>query len=204
MEAMEKNLRGILSRWKAVGFSVFALLLLTFILLAATFPAGVVPIAVFASGFGILFGSWAIVKGDWMWARGALLVEGLMLFSSLLIRTASGTVLQTLPLLLLVYIMILFAVEALELVCKLHVTYSKEVQALPFSHSIPILDRTTGHLFQRLSRLGVLFGSCYLLTVGAISLGGLFVSILPVLSDVSLYIVAVSISLALLLILREE
>jgi hypothetical protein len=199
-----KNLRPTLIRWRAIGFAVFAPLLLSFILLAPTFPPGLFPVVVYASGLGILFASWSLVKGDWIWARGVLFFEGLLFFASLFLQTISGTVIQTLPLLLLVYVMILFAAEALELVRRHSVTFSKEVQALPASQSIPMLNRATQYSYQKLARLAVLLGICYFLSVVAISLGDLFLSTLPMLSDISFYMVAVSISLVLLLILREK
>jgi hypothetical protein len=204
VEILDNSLKHILVRWKAFGLSVLTLFLLTFLILTLTLPAGFVPVGVFLSGLGILFGSWSIVKGDWMWGRIALLIEGLMLSSLILAQTISGTVLQTLPSLLLGYVLALYGAEALQLLCRYHPLYSKEMLALPAANVAPVLERTTINLLQRISRLGFLFAICYLLTLGAIMLSSIINYSLPVPSDISLYIVAVSTSLALLLVLRED
>ena len=57
---------------------------------------------------------------------------------------------------------------------------------------------------RRAIRLGLIFGGCYVIALAVLFLGDVFVTALPALSDISLYIVAVSISHAMLLILRED
>jgi hypothetical protein len=57
---------------------------------------------------------------------------------------------------------------------------------------------------RHVARAGLLFSSCYLVSLGILYLNAIAIPTMPLLADVSLYIVVVSVSLALLVLLREE
>ena len=107
-----------------------------------------------------------------------------------------------LPGLLLAYVLILFSAEALALTRQHHPMYSKDKKG-PQTYSV-MLQKSVEHMTRRTIRLASVLGGCYVITPAVLFLGDVFVTALPALSDISLYIVAVSISLALLLILRED
>jgi hypothetical protein len=204
METTEKTVDFIDTRWNLARIFALAALLLTFILLAITLPDRLMFIGIFVSGLGTLFGGWSLVRGGRMWARGALIVGAFLFSLSLTLHLAVGTILEALPTLLLAYVMILFSVEALDLIGTHAPAHSDEMYALLVTRANPAVQESLEHMFRKFARLALLFGACYIFAIGAVSAGDLFVSVSPLLSDVSIYIVAVSVSLALLLILRED
>jgi hypothetical protein len=204
MGTTEESMSFAKTHWNLVRVFPLLLLSLVFALLLATFPAALMLLVSAISGLGLLIGSWSILKANRMWAQGALITSSFLFIVAIMVRLTLGSILQALPSLLLAYVMLLFSVEAFDLVWKHAVTYSREMFALQPSRVIPVVQKSLEHIFRRLRNLGLMFGACYLVALGALSLGDLFASISPVLSDVSIYIVAVSIALALLLILRED
>jgi hypothetical protein len=204
MGTTEESVSFAKTHWNLVRVFPLLLLSLVFALLLATFPAALMLLVSAISGLGLLIGSWSILKANRMWAQGALITSSFLFIVAIMVRLTLGSILQALPSLLLAYVMLLFSVEAFDLVWKHAVTYSREMFALQSSRVIPVVQKSLEHIFRRLRNLGLMFGACYLVALGALSLGDLFASISPVLSDVSIYIVAVSIALALLLILRED
>jgi len=192
------------TKWKILRASVLALQLLTFTLVVATFPDGLrLPIALF-SGLAILLGAGSLIKLDVLWARLALVVWAASFTVSLAVQLAFGSILLALPQLLLTYVMILFSVESLALVLQHSSAHSREMYALQASQAVPVIQKSQEHLLRKFTRLGLLFGACYLLALGAVFAGGFFASLSTFVSDISIYVVAVSVALALLLVLREE
>lgn len=199
---MEKSIENINWHWNIIRSALLALIVFTFLGLAATFPTNLIVIAAFGSGWGILFGAWALLKGDWLWSRAAIFVGGVMLTVAVFVQIASRAILQALPGLLLAYVLMLFSAEAFSLTRQHHVMYSKEEKELQASSAM--LQKSIEHMTRKIMRLGSTFGGCYVITLAVLFLGDAFVTALPVLSDFSLYIVAVSVSLALLLTFRED
>jgi len=199
---MEKSIGTLTTRWNLVRSALFVFVVIAFFDLAATFPSDLIPIAVFGSSLGILFGGWSLLRGDWFWGRAALLVGGIMLIASLLIHIVSNAILQALLELLLAYVMLIFSAESLNLINQHYDMYSKNFQGPQASYAM--LQKSMEHMTHKIMRLGLIIGGCYIIALAVISVGDAFVTALPPLSDISLYIVAVSVSLALLLILRED
>ena len=69
--------------------------------------------------------------------------------------------------------------------------------------SILVLQKSIQQAARRMARVGLLFASFYLISMLALYIGTFVEGLAPVLADVSLYVVVVSVSLALLIILRE-
>jgi hypothetical protein len=68
----------------------------------------------------------------------------------------------------------------------------------------PALRRSLAGLYRRLARNGILYACCYVITIGVLLTGLDFSRVAPILSDVSLYILVISISLALLVVMKED
>ena len=199
---MEKSIKQLTSRWNLVRSALFFIVVLTFFVLPGTLPTDLILIAAFGSGLGILFGGWSLFKGDWFWGRAALLVGGVMLIASMLIQIVARAILEALPGLLLAYLMLIFSAEAFDLTRQHYGLYPKNFKGPQASYVM--LQKSMEHMTHKIIRLGLIFGGCYVIALTIISVGDAFVTALPVLSDISIYIVAVSVSLALLLILRED
>ena len=206
MESMVKNLSEILvdPRWNLARIFVLVSLLLNFVLLTLILPDRLMFVGILASGLGVLFGGWSLTRGGRVWARGALLAGAFLFLLSLVLHIVSGTILNALPELLLAYVMTLFSAEALDLIGTHSTAHSNQMYALKVTRTNPTLRKSLEHVFRKLTRLALLLGACYLFAIGAVTAGNIFVSVSPLLSDISVYIVAVSISLALLLVLRED
>lgn len=200
---MENTIDSYVAGWTIVRILSSAFLLLTFGLLTISFPLWSLRITGLVALVGIFFGLIAVLKGDRIWVRTTSLITGVMFFCSLLWHTLSSTLEQNLAMLLLLFVLVLFSAENLSLVCRYQKQYSKETIAeLPTS--LIVLQKSMEQIHKQIGRLGLILGGCYVITIGIVYVGGLLGSFAPVLSDTSLYVVVASISLALLMIIREE
>lgn len=120
-----------------------------------------------------------------------------------MIQTTSRTIVDDLSLTLLQFIMVLFAVEILTTVTG-HFDFYAKASKSKADLSMSLLRTSVHNSFNHMSRVGLLFSSCYLLSLGILYAGNVVASIAPTLGDVSLYVVIVSISLALLIIFKED
>ena len=133
----------------------------------------------------------ATLKGRSAWAAFSLL-DALLLFFVLLISQAiSGTIGQYLPITLLQFVMVLFAIELL-------------TEAAASAEKESLLKRSARETIRHISRACLLFASCYLVSLGILYIGAFSARPGLLLADISLYIVVVSVSLALLLLFRED
>jgi hypothetical protein len=173
-------------------------------LVVATFPAGLILIAGIGALVGILVGFLAVLGGDWVWAKGALSIGGTLFFISLFQHTLSETFTPNLPVLLLDYMMILFCVEILSATCRHNQLYSKLSNDAACVENIVLLQKALRQIYGKLARLATIFGTSYLLTIGVLLVSGMLASFASALADISLYVIAISISLVILVLLREE
>lgn len=204
METTERTIGPVDARWNLARVFVVALLLLAFASLVVSFPRSLMLPAALASGLGMVFAVWSILKPSRTLALSAFFVEALLLTLSLTVQLAFGSVRQALPSTLLAYVMILFSADALVLIQKHYFTHSRRMNALQPSRAVTAMQKSCEHIFAKLMWLSLLFGAGFILALIAITLGDYFASISSALSDISVYIVVVPISLALLLALREE
>jgi len=193
METTVKSIGFIEARWNLARILVIALLASTFILLLLSLPEVLTLPAIAVSVLGILFGAWALLRTSKVWGQVALVAMALLLSLAIIIQSALGSILYTLPLLLLAYLMILFLVEAFDVLAKHSSMHSKEMSQLQASRAIPAIEKSLQHVFRKMARVGLILGGCYFLTLTAVSLGSFLASISPLASDTSLYMVAVSI-----------
>lgn len=181
--------------WLALGFALTTLLL----------PEQFLLIGLVGMVLGISFAIQGLLRGRSKWVYLSMLDLWLLFFGMLISQAISETFEQRLPLLLLQFVVLLFAVEVLGATCRLKEQSSAESPERGQSvrgggYVSAYAQRTTNHI----ARVGLLFASCYVVTLVILFIGGLLASTVPLLADISVYIVVVSVSLALLLVLQEE
>lgn len=201
---METGVDACLLRWSFLRIFSVAWYLLTLVSITLLFPPHLLPVGIVGSIFGISVGAVAVLKGRWRWATISLLDGGLMLFIVLLAHSMSKAVELYLPVTLLLFVMLLFATEVFTIMVRQHYLYSKEIIQSQAGVSVSVLARSVQQAFRQVARFGLLFASFYLISMGGLYVGAYLASLTPVLADVSLYVVVVSISLALLVLLRED
>ena len=171
--------------------------------MALSFPPELLIAAAIGLMLVILTGILGVLRGSRSWSTFALLALSSMFFILLLTDTLSGMLAENLHFRLLQFIMVLFTVEILTLVFKQCDFVGNALKPQPHP-SLSVLQFSLQHSFSQLTRLGLLFSSCYVISLGILYAGSVVASVAPVLGDVSLYVVIVSIALALLIIFREE
>jgi hypothetical protein len=176
---------------------------LTFVAIAATIPSQLIVIRIIAAFVGLFLSVLATFRTSLLLTRITLLAEVGLFSMSLVAALFSPAIASVFPLLLLTFVMILFSDRTLHLYASQGVEFSTSIDRL-LDFNAPVIERSLTHLFRRLARNGVMFAGCYLLTV-MVLLGGFDLSrVAPILSDASLYILIISISLALLVSMKED
>ena len=199
---MAASLRSGSLHWRALcGFTI-GWLALTFVSFTASLQH-LLEFAIIGSILGVSLTAYAIVRGEWKPASASLVIGGLMFFALVVDQVVSGAARDNIPILLLQFVMFLFAVEVLTGVLKQE-TFSASSAKPDHSVSDQVLARSSKEVQARIARLGVFFASCYVITLGLLYVGAQLRAVSPVLTDVSFYVVVVSISLALLILVREE
>jgi hypothetical protein len=172
--------------------------MLTLISVTLLFPTALIPLALATAIFSALTGCIAILA-----CRPKLsvisLLSGFTLFLGLIeVEIASKSVENNLPLTLLEFVMLLFAVE------NLTVTSKRPFFIMPKSGTQvqeSLIGTFVQHVLRRSSRAALLFTTSYLISIGTLYLS---TSVSRLQLDFSFYVIVVSISLALLVILRKD
>ena len=190
-------------RWKALRAFSITWLVLTLISFTAVLRHST-ELGLIGSIVAVSLAGLAIMRSEWRLGLASLATTGLIFFLMIADQLTSGAAKSNLPLLLLQFVMLLFTVEVLTSVVRqqtvLRSSAAKPAQVPPeATHARTVEDVQTG-----IARVGVFFATCYLVTVGVLYVGSILRSISPIFTDVSLYMVVVSISLGLLILLREE
>jgi len=201
---VETGVEAYLLRWSCLRVFAVVWLLLSLVFITILFPPHLILLGILGSILGTCIGGMAILKGRWRWAVISLLDGSVMLFVLLLTQAMSKTVGQNLPVTLLQFVMLLFATEVFAVIFKRLDLYAKETIQSLVGVPIAVLARSNEQAFRQVARFGLLFASFYLISIAALYLGTYLASITPVLADVSLFVVVVSISLALLVLMRED
>ena len=199
---MAASLRSGSLHWRALcGFTI-CWLALTFVSFTASLQH-LLEFAIIGSILGVSLAAYAIVRGEWKPASVSLVIGGLMFFALVVDQVVSGAARENIPILLLQFVMFLFAVEVLTGVLKQETFVARSAKP---DHAVSdhVLQRSSKEVQARIARLGVFFASCYVITLGLLYIGAQLRAVSPVLTDVSFYVVVVSISLALLILVREE
>lgn len=201
---METSVGAYLLRWRVLRIFSVTWLLLTLVFITIFLPPNLLLIGILGSLFGVSFGTMAVVGGRRTWSIIPLFDAGMMFFVLLFIQAISKTVEENLPIMLLQFVMLLYTVELLTVTFKHHNLFSNENLRSEALVSTSALTRSAEQALRQMARLGLLFASCYFVSLGILYIGTFVTAITPVLADVSLYVVVVSVSLALLILLRED
>jgi hypothetical protein len=185
------------------GLSSFWLVLTAFVIVAF-YPTWLFSITVLGPIVVAVFSLLAISKGHPAWGKASLLTQAI-LFSILLVSdTLMKAVSTNLPILLLTFVMLLFGVEFLTLVLSRHRQVSNWLEDTESESSSLMVNKSLRDIHQKLARFGIIFAGCYVLTIGVLFLSEVVASFVSVLSDIAVYVVLTSVSLALLIILKED
>ena len=176
---------------------------ITFVFMVLFLPQRVFGAGVALSLVGVGLGAAGVLRGRPRWTYLSVLTMWTTFFWLIISQAGLGSIEQYLPLTLLQSVMILFATEVATESCKLRIQVSSEAKSI--SSEVVILKPIASgqQAFRHLSRLGLLFASSYVLSLGLLLAGGMIASAVPLFADISLYIVVASVSLSLLLLLRE-
>jgi hypothetical protein len=201
---MADNIATYLIGWDVLRAFSLAWLVLTFIFTSLLLPTWFLSGIILISTTSLLCASLGVLKGRWAWAVAALLADGALFASALISSATSNQVVVNFPDLLFVFVMILFEVEVLQLLSQRYELFSAARRNSDFGQAALILRRSLKEVGRGLARFGVIFGACYALTICVVYAGSILASYVPFPSDISLYIVAASVALALIVVLREE
>ena len=187
-------LRGLSSFW----------LVITAFAIASFYPTWLFSITVLGPIVVAVFSLLAISKGNSAWGKASISTQAI-LFSILLISdTLMKAVSANLPVLLLTFVMLLFGVEFLTLVLSRHRQVSNWLADIEFEPNAFMVNKSLRDIHQKLARFGIIFAGCYVLTIGVLFLSEVVASSASVPSDIAVYAVLASVSLALLIILKED
>jgi hypothetical protein len=100
--------------------------------------------------------------------------------------------------------MVLFGVELMSLNARVIAEASTQAEAILLEAENGKARSSSRETLGNISRLIVIFSSCYLLSLGLLFVGNLISTAVPFLGDISLYMIVVSVSFALVLLYREE
>jgi len=191
--------------WQALAFAFITLFL----------PQWLLPVGIIGLLAGVSLSTASVLKGRSAWAKFSILEMWLVFYALLISQALTNSIGQYLPITLLQSVMILFAFEVLTISCEFReqlsngaslagnstglIGYAKYALS---SESLP--HRSSRYAFKAVSRLGLLFASCYVISLAILFLGASAALTTPLITDISLYIIVVSVSLALLLVLRED
>jgi small-conductance mechanosensitive channel len=200
---MEYSVKSIRLSWDFLrgiaGFTEF----LTFAIIAAMIPPQLGVLRIPALIVGVVISALAAFKCSLMWARIALISEISFFFIPItwaVFSSASSVV----PVLLLAFVMMMFSEHIVSLFSEYRHQFSTLVGERVLDFNSPALGRSLAGLYRRLARNGILYACCYVITIGVLLTGLGFSRVAPILSDVSLYILVISISLALLVVMKED
>lgn len=198
---METNVGQHILRWKILRLFSGLWLTVTIISVALTFPPTLIAFALVVATFSVLTGGIAVLTYRPKIVLVSILSAFILFFSLLQMEIVSKTVQSNLSLTLLDFVMLLFTVENLTAMSKRPFF---EVGERDRQISASLIGRFVEHAFRRSSRVALFFASSYMLSMAALYLSA-YVSVLqPGLADISLYAIVATISLALLILVRED
>jgi hypothetical protein len=201
---MERGLGNLRTRWNLLRVVAAAIAIATFAVTLATIPLAIWILWVLVLLIGAAVSTVALVKCDVTWSRITLLAQSILFAITLLSAISTGGLAEEVPILLLAFVMILGTEQALSLIPNYGAQFSLSKSAPVTSFNMPTLQLSLDRLYRRLTWDGIIFGAAYLLSLTVASMGSLLSSVAPTLSDISVYVIVASISLAILIVLREE
>jgi hypothetical protein len=188
------NLLRVISAGLAAATSLLVLVIMPSVWWIITVP--VFFVVVISSSLAVA--QWKIM---WIWLT---LVAQIFLFASALFSAVFGIIGEEfVPVLLLAFTMILASEHILTSSLKYSAQFSRSGNRTAAGFNAKALRGSLRHLYRRLARDGVVFGSGFLLSATVATIGALGPT-LSILSDLSFYVIIASLSLALLIVLKED
>jgi uncharacterized membrane protein len=136
--------------------------------------------------------------------RSVTLVAQGLLFTMALSSSISGPIVpENVPILLLAFVTILCSDQTLTLISSYSFQFSKERQGPLFEFNSPTLARSLDQLYGRVASNCAVYATSYLVALAMLSIAPALRSV-PILPDVSIYVIVTSIALAFLVILKED
>jgi hypothetical protein len=201
---MESGLGKLRLRWNVLRLIAAAIAIATFTLILVSIPAAISILWILALLIGIAVSTVALAKCNVIWSRITLLAQVILFALALLSAISTGGPADEVPILLLAFVMILGTEQGLSLLSNYGAQFSLTNSAYVTDFNIPTLQRSLDRLYRRLAWNGVIFGAAYLLALTVASIGSLLSPVAPPLSDISVYVLVTAISLAILIVLRDE
>ena len=197
---MEHRLAQLMSRWNILRIFATTQLAATYLLLLLLTPSNwwtvVTPVLI----FGGITAALAAVQLRVVWAWLTLVLQ-VFLFGVGLFAIVSGIIgEENVPILLLAFTMLILGEHILSLIMKYAGQFSRPENLLGFN--LLALSSSLHQLYRKLARDCLIFSGGFLFSLGVAAV----VTVGPVgfLSDPSLYAILAAISLALLVVLKEE
>jgi hypothetical protein len=176
----------------------------TFLIIVAMFPTELDVFRFPALVAGVVVSALVAFECSVIWGRISLILE-ISLFSLPMISALfASEISEILPALILGFVMILFSDHMVNLIADYGRQFSTMGEKMLLDFNAPILTKSLKSLYRKLARNGAIFAGCYLITILALLSGIDLSHLTPILSDVSLYILVISISLAFLVTIKED
>ena len=181
--------------WQAIVFAFITLFL----------PEPALLAGIILSLTGLSLAIVGVLTGRSMWSQFSILETWVFFFALLVSQAFTNTIGQYLPITLLQSVMILFAHEISTVCCEFQRQFSSVVNVEGgFAAMEGSLYRSSVTAFRTVSRAGLLFASCYALSIALLYVSTFAALAPPLITDISLYIVVVSVAFALLLLSPED
>ena len=201
---MENSVVKLRLRWNLLRVMAAAIAITTFILALTRIPAAIWILWVLELLIGVIVSAFAVVKCDVTWSRITLIAQSTLFAIALLSAISAGESEEGVPILLLIFVMILGSEQVLSLISNFGTQFSLSASTPVIGFNMPTLQRSLDQLYRTLAWDGVLFTAAYLLSLSILAVGSFISPVAPVLSDISVYVLVTSISLAILIVSREE
>jgi hypothetical protein len=167
-------------------------------------PVPLFVLGVVLSLTGICIAIASALKGESRWVTVSILEMWFLFFTLIVSQALGDAVGQYLPITLLQLIMILFAYELITATLQFRQQFSSAIYAGENAGIDSRLRSSAQTAFRAIASAGTLFVGCYTVSLAVLFASTFAALDVPLVSDISLYIVVVSVSLALLLVLRED
>jgi len=200
---VDPSLRRIAYRWNLLRVLLTGLVAATGLSILSVIPNGWLLLVVPIFTVGVVVTIFAVTQWDMVWIWVALFVQA-FLFALGLSAVVFGFVGEVyVPILLLAFTMILVSEHALTTTSSYGAQFSNQRLLAVREFNAETLRVSLNHLYRRLARDTLILGAGFVMAVAVASLGTVGPGA-SILSDPSLYMVIASISLAALLMLKEE
>jgi hypothetical protein len=198
---MDTSVSSLILRWRILRLFSGLWLTVTVFSVTLILPPTLITFGLTVMTFSVLTAGIAVLTYKPKMALISILAAFTLFFTLLHMEIALRTFQSNLPLILLDFVMLLFAVENLTAMSRQPFF---EVGERDCQIPVSLIGRFVEHAFRRSLRMALLFASSYMISLAAVYFSA-YVSILqPGLAEISLYVIIVSLSLALLTLVQED